>query len=156
MSIFISQFFAELLVPFGEVPPPPVTPPNARTMIFDAGNGAEWYVVLQLSDSSNNLRDKVVKSFIATGKMTVPQFSIYAYGPQKNINMTDIEDGTNSSSGKKSLPSTTQVQRTARRQINIPNAMLHTCRLEGIWDGEGLRDQVHEICYEVADQGIRR
>ena len=154
MSVFISQFFAELLVPFGEAPPPPPVVPQARTMRFDAGLGAEWWILPQLA--GDNLRDQVVKSFIATGKMTVPQFSVYSKGPGKNINIADMEQGINSATGKRNLPSTTQVQRYARRQANVPGSMLWTVRLEGIWNGEGIRDRVDEIACEVAEQGIRR
>jgi hypothetical protein len=157
MTLFISQFVVELLAPFGgDVPPPPTPTPEARTVRFDAGLGSNWWIVPQLDDSSDNLRDKAVKSFVATGKMTVPRFSIYAYGPADNIDVATIEAGTNSASGKKLLPTTTQVQRSARKQINIPNAMLHTVRLEGTWDGQGIVDRVDEIVYEVARQGIRR
>lgn len=156
MSLFISQFVVELLAPFGEQPPPPPVTPEARTMRFDAGLGSDWWVVAQITDSGDNLRDKCVKSFVATGKMTVPQFSIYAKGPQKNIDVAAMEAGTGSATGKKPLPTTTEVQRTARRQLNVPNAMLWTWRLEGIWNGEGIPDRVDEVVIETAAQGIRR
>lgn len=157
MTVAISQFVVEILVLQGDAPPPPVTPPNAITGRFDAGAlGTNWYLVPQLDDSADNLRDKVIKAFVATGKMTNPQFSIYGYGPAEDINVDDIETGINSASGKKALPSTTHVQRTARKQINVPNCMLHTARLEGIWDGTGMKDRIDEIVYEVARQGIRR
>jgi hypothetical protein len=156
MTIHISQFVTELGVPLSGSPPPPVMPPVAETARFDAGLGNTWYLVPQLTDSGGELRDKVIKAFRATGKMTVPQFSVYAYGPEKEINVTDIEDGVRSSSGKKPLPSTTQVVQSARKQINVPNAMLHTVRLEGTWDGTGMKDRIDEIVYEVAQQGIRR
>lgn len=156
MSIYISQFFTEVLVPNGDVPPPPTPPPPVSTGRFDAGLGNYWYIVPQLSDSGDELRDKVIKAFHVTGKMTAPYFSVYTYGPAQDIDVDDIEDGINSNSGKKALPSTTQVQRTARKQINCPNAELHTCRLEGTWDGEGMKDRIDEIAYEIARQGIRR
>jgi len=156
MTLHISQFVVELLVPLSEAPPPPPVTPEARTMQFDSGLGASWFLVPQLDDSSDNLRDKTVKAFVATGKMTAPFFSIYSYGPQKNINVSDIEEGINSVTGKKRLRSTSQVQRSARVQINVTNAELHTCRLEGRWDGTGMKDRVDEIVYEVAQQGVRR
>ena len=156
MSIYISQFYTVVMVPEGDVPPPPTSPPAVQTGRFDAGLGNTWYLVPQISDSGDELRDKVIKAFHATGKMTAPYFSIYAYGPAEDIDVDDIEDGVSSASGKKPMVSTTQVQRSKRFQINVPNAELHTCRLEGTWDGEGIKDRIDEICYEVARQGVRR
>ena len=156
MTLHISQFVVELLVPLSEAPPPPPVTPRVETVRFDAGAGSSWYLVAQLTDSGIELRDKTVKAFRATGKMTVPQFSIYGYGPTKAINVTDIEDGINSNTGKLALPTTTQVVQTARKQLNVANVMTHTFRLEGVWDGTGEPDRIDEVVYEVAQMGVRR
>lgn len=126
-------------------------------MRFDSGGEGvftDWFVVVQIS--GDNLRDQAVKSFIATGKMTAPKFSIYRFGPGKNIDVAAMEEGTGSATGKRKLPSTSDVQRCDRRTVNVPGAMNHTCRLEGIYDGNGIKDQIHEILYELCDQGVRR
>ena len=159
MTLHISQFVVELLVPLGEAPPPPppVTP-TVEAVRFDTGLGTPWYIVAQITDSGDNLRDKTEKAFVATGKMTVPKFSVYSYGPQKSINVSDLEDGINSNTGKLALRTTTQVQRTARKPINVANSMLWTVRLEGIGDNsnDAMKDRVDEMVIEVAQQGVRR
>ena len=156
MTLHISQFVTELLVPLSVAPPPPPVTPTVESVRFDAGSGSSWYLVAQLTDSGVETRDKTVKAFRATGKMTVPQFSIYGYGPQRSVNVTDIEDGVNSNTGKRPMRTTTEVQQSARKQINVANVMLWTWRLEGVWDGSGEPDRIEEVVCEVAQQGIRR
>jgi hypothetical protein len=129
---------------------------TSGTFRFDAGLGTSWYLVPQLTDSGVELRDKVVKAFRATGKMTVPQFSVYGYGPEDEVNVTAIENGTDSNTGKIALPDSALVVQSPRQQVNVPNSVLHTIRLEGVWDGEGIPDRIDEIVYEVAQQGVRR
>lgn len=149
----VSQLTIELLRG-PEVVPPTETP--TETFAFDEGLGNTWFIALQLSDSGDELRDKVVKSFRVTGKMTNPKARVYGYGPQEDINVQDIEQGTNSKTGVIGMPDTTQVQQSRRFPINVKNAMMHTIRIDGIWDGSGLRDSIHEIVMEVARMGVRR
>lgn len=151
-SVSISQLTIEL----GrgpEISPPLDTP--ADTYTFDEGLGNSWFLVLQLSDSGQEWRDKVVKSLRATGKFTRGLMKGYGYGPLADIDVSQIEQGI----GQRvtvTLTDTTQVQQTKRFQVNLPNSMMHTIRVEGIWDGLGDRDRIDEIVCEVAGQGIRR
>jgi hypothetical protein len=125
-------------------------------IIGKGGLAVNWFLVPQLSDSGVELRDKTIKSFRATGKMTNPQFQIYSYGPEEGIDVAAIEAGTDSTTGAILLTDTTQVTQTPRHQINVVNAMTHTVRLAGIWPGTGEPDRVDEIVYEVSQQGVRR
>ena len=157
MTLHITQFVTEVLVPLSEVPPPPTVTPRVETARFDArGGGSSWYLVPQLSDGGIELRDKTIKAFRPTGKMTSPQFSIYKNGSQEPIVVSDIEDGINSATGKIPLPTTTEVEVYARTQVNVANAMLYTWRLEGVYDGVGDPDRIDECTVEVAIQGVRR
>ncbi len=133
----------------------PVIDPIITTVRFDAGSSASWFLVPPLTDSGDNLRDKVVKAVTITGKMTDPTFDIYAYQPGDEIDVAVIEAGTGSQSGTKTLASSTQVTRYPRKQINVPNAELSTIRLAGEWTG-GMKDRIDQIVIEVASQGIRR
>lgn len=156
MTLHITQFVTEVLVPLSETPPPPVVTPRVEAQRFDArGGGSSWYLIPQLSDGGIELRDKTIKAFRPTGKMTNPQFSIYKNGSQEPIVVTDMEDGINSATGKIPLPTTTEVEVYARTQINVANAMLYTWRLEGVSGGEDV-DRIDEVTVEVAVQGIRR
>lgn len=137
-----------------EIVPPDESP--VRTFTVGAGLGSSWYIVLQLSDSGHELRDKVVKSLRVTGKLTNAVAKIYAYGPKEDIAVEQIEDGI----GQKAtiaLTNTTQVQQSRRFQVNVKNAMTHTVRVEGSGGNAGdIRDRIDEIVYEVARQGVRR
>lgn len=127
------------------------------TQRFDAGTlGNSWYLIPQLSDSGDNLRDKHIKAARVTGKVTDANFKVYKYGATDPIVMDDLTDGTNSITGPVALTDNTHVTQSQRYQINVPNAALHTIRVEGTWDGAGIKDRVDEIEYEVAEQGIRR
>lgn len=130
--------------------------PSVGTFRFDDGNGNEWFLASPPSNSGVGERDKVIKSFRATGKMTAPQYAIYGYGPSDSIDTADIEAGTNSSTGLKSFTTTAGVAQTPRIQINVPNCMQHLVRVSGVWDGTGVKDRVDQILYEVATQGVRR
>lgn len=148
----ISQLCIELgLGP--EIVPPSDSP--VGTFTVGAGLGLDWFIALQLSDSGVELRDKVVKPVRITGKTTRGLVKVYGYGPKEDINVAHIEDGI----GQKatlSIDDTTQVQQSRRLPVNVKNAMTHTVRVEGVWDGEGIPDRIDEIVYEVARQGIRR
>lgn len=148
----ISQFV--LLVGRGpEVVPPEDNP--VGTFTVGAGLGLDWFLALQLSDSGIELRDKVVKDPRATGKFTSGKLKVYGYGPKEDIDVEDIEDGT----GQKAmvlLDDSTQVQQSKLLRLNVKNAMMHTVRIEGIWDGVGIPDRVDELVYQVARQGVRR
>jgi hypothetical protein len=134
-----------------------VVTPRVEAQRFDArGGGSSWYLIPQLSDGGIELRDKTIKAFRVTGKMTNPYFSIYGYGAQVPIVVSDLEDGVNASTPKIPLPTTTEVELYARTQVNVANAGTYTWRLEGNWDGTGDVDRVDECVVEVAQQGIRR
>jgi hypothetical protein len=136
-----------------EVLPPADSP--IGTFTVGAGLGLDWYIALQLSDSGVELRDKVVKPIRLIAKTTRGLVKGYGYGPKEDINVADIEDGVNQKVTL-AIADTTQVQVSPRLPWNIKNAMVHTVRVEGIWDGEGIPDRIDEIVYEVARQGIRR
>lgn len=149
----ISQLTIELLR--GPDVTPPADSPTGTFVFNGGGDGVSYYLVPQLSDSGVELRDKVVKPFHVTGKITSPLAKIYGYGPQENIDVDAIEAGT----GFKAivvLDTTTQVALSKRHPVNCPNLRVHTIRIEGRWDGTGVRDRIDEIVYEQAISGVRR
>lgn len=127
---------------------------DAETRIGTEGM-VSWFLVLQLSDSGIENRDKVIKAVRATGKFSSGKIKVYGYGPQQDINLSDIEQGINPRTTV-TLANTTQVQQSKRHPVNVPNCMMHTIRIEGVSSGTGERDRVDEILYEVSQQGIRR
>ena len=150
-EVIISQLTIELS--YGELVAPPAP---LSTVRFDAGQGSIYYLVPQLSDSGLELRDKVIKAVRITGKFNAANFKLYAYGATEGINLADIELGTNSRTGAVAIPDTALVTQTRRFQVNVTRAALHTIRIEGQWDGTGMKDRIDEIEYELAEQGVRR
>lgn len=151
-EIDISQVALEVMTPFVEVP----TTTGIGTERFDSGNGTAWMVTAQISDAGNELRSKVIKSGRVTGKLTNASFRIYGYDINDPINVADIEAGINSSTNAITLPDSTQVAQSPRKQVNVKNAVLATIRVEGDCTGEDIMDRVDEVIYEQADQGVRR
>ena len=126
------------------------------TMEFDEGNGNFYYLVPPIVDSGDELRSKVVKAIRVTGKKTNASVLGYGYDVETPINVTDLEDGINSATGALPLTDSTQVAQSERQQVNIPNAVLHTVRVQGDDTGETTRDRIDEVVTEQADQGVRR
>lgn len=156
MSLHVSQFSMTVWAPSGDVPPP-ATPPVTRTMRFGAGaTGNSWYLVSSISDSGSELRSKCIKAVRAIGKVTDAALQIYTWDVTQDVDVADLEDGTNSITGDIAIPDTSQIQQTERYQVNCPNAVLHTVRIHGTWSGVGLPDSVHELCVEISIQGARR
>lgn len=129
---------------------------GVSTKVFDEGLGNTWYMVGQISDSGDELRAKTVKALRVTGKLTAASAKIYGYEPTEDVNVDDLEDGTNSETGAVALVDTDRVAQSERWQVNVPNAVLHTIRVEGEWDGVGDPDRIDEVVYEVADHGNRK
>lgn len=153
-TTYISQVVIEFSL--GEEVPPPPPEPATGTFVFDEGGGVEWWIVPQLTDSSIELRDKVIKAVRVTGLVADADVKVYTYGPSDPVVVSDLEDGVNSVTGAVALPDTTNVAQSPRLTVNCPNAMLSTVRVAGVWDGTGQRQRVDEILYELAQQGVRR
>jgi hypothetical protein len=136
--------------------PPPPPPSPTRTVTFDSsGLGNTWYLALLPSDSGDELRSKVLKPMRITGKVSNCTAKVYSYSPTDEIDVGKVEDGTGFTA-EISFPTTTQVQQSALHSINVPNACTHLVRVEGTWDGNGLRDRIDEIMYQQGEQGVRR
>lgn len=137
-----------------EVIPPDETPLGTFTIGF-GGLAINWYLIPSIADDSIELRSKVIKSVRVTGKVTGANVKVYAYQPTENIDVSDLEDGLNSAV-MVVLTDTTQVVQSKRFPVNVPNAVLETVRVEGLWRGVGDPDRLDEVCWERAIQGVRR
>lgn len=134
------------------VPPPAVV----RTFTFDGGNRSHYWLALQPSDSGDELRSKVLKAGRATGKVTNASFLFYKWDVGEPINASDVEAGINGATRPQHIPDVPHVTQSARKQVNVPNAVLHSFRIRGTWEGDAIKDRIDELVYEVARQGVRR
>lgn len=139
--------------PFSEESP---TISGVRTLRFDAGQGSEYYLVAPVVDSGNELRSKNIKAAHATGRFTNAAMQVYTWDVTQTVNVADLEAGDNSATGDIPVDDSTDVAQLVREQVNCPNAVLSTIRLEGDDRGQTERDQIHEIVYEQSIQGVRR
>ena len=123
---------------------------------FDAGEGSEWFIVAPVIDSGNELRSKVIGPARVTGKLTNASLMIYTWDVSGEIDLDELEAGTNSATGAISLPDTAHVAQSPLMSVNCPNAVLSTIRVAGDGRGAETRDEVHEALYQQSVQGVRR
>lgn len=152
-EIRVTQVVAEVIMPFTEGN---TTATGPQTVRIGTGNGNAYYVVFPVVDSGEETRSKTVKAIRQTGKRTNASAKIYGYDIEDSINVTDLEDGTNSTTGAIALQNSTQVTQSQRHQVNVPNAVLWTVRIEGNDTGETTRDRIDEVEVEVSQIGVRR
>jgi hypothetical protein len=137
-----------------EVIPPTDTPLGTFTVGF-GGLNINWYLIPNLANDGIELRDKLVKAVRVTGKVSNANIKVYAYQPTQNIDIDELENGTNAAVTV-FLADTTQVVQSQRWQVNVPNAMQETVRVAGFWTGTGSPDRVDEIVWERSGFGVRR
>lgn len=149
-----AAIISQLTIELGRGPVSTVVPSD--TFVFGIGAlRVNWWIIPQLSDSGDELRDKVVKPFWVTGRVHNGKGKFYRYGATDPIDMDDLEEGIGNVTTT-ILADQDEVTRSKLYPVNIPRALLHTLRLEGSWDGTGEPDRIDEFGYQVARSGIRR
>lgn len=129
---------------------------GVATQRFDAGKGNFYYLVPPVADSGDELQSKTVKSIRVTGKRTNASVLGYGYDVESPINVSDLENGTNSATDVIPVANSTQVTQSERKTVNIPNAVLHTVRVQGDDTGQTTRDRIDEVVTEQSIIGVRR
>ena len=154
-QVQVTQVVVELMVPFVDTP---TTTTESQTMRFDAGLGSEWWVLAQLSDSGNELRTKAIKAAYVIGKVTNAQLRVYRFDVEQEIDVQAMEDDerVQGATREQSLRDTSHVTQSARKQLNVTNAVMHTIRVSGDDRNQTTRDRIDQITYEQAIQGVRR
>jgi hypothetical protein len=129
-----------------------------NTYSFDqvAGDQVSWYSAPAFSDNGNEQRNSVIKSVIVTGNLTNASIGVFASGPTQAIPVAALETGNSSSAtGAVTLPDTTVDTLSQRQPINVPNARVSTCRVEGVYDGSSALNRIDEMVIEFSKQGVR-
>lgn len=152
-EVRVTQVVVEAIVPFTEGN---TTTPGVQTTRFDSGQGGRYYAVSPVVDSGIETLSKVLKATRATGRFTNAFIQLYTFDVLEGINLDDLENGTNSTTGPIPLDDTTLVTQSARAQVNCPNACLFAFRIEGDDTGHAVRDEFHEGLVELAVAGVRR
>lgn len=135
-----------------------VVPPTATTQRFDAGLGSRYWLLLQLSDSGDELRSKTVKDPYVIAKSTNQTIRGYRVDVGREIDVQAMEDGDRLSGASRalSIPDTSHVVQCPMRKMSLSNASMHTMRIEGDDTGQSTRDRIDQITYQIARQGVRR
>jgi hypothetical protein len=128
------------------------------TYQFDAaaGSAVSWYVAPVFSDNGVETRSHVVKRVRATYKGTGVTVGVFGAQPTESIPVTSLETGNSSSlTGAISVPTSTTPTQSLQLQVNCPNLVQSTVRVEGSYAGSGTVDSVHEIVIQAAEEGCR-
>ncbi len=131
---------------------------SVGTYRFDAaaGSAVPWYVAPVFSDNGVETRSHVVKRVRATYKGTGVSAGVFGAQPTESIPVTSLEAGNSSSlTGAVSVPTATTPTQSQQLQVNAPNLVQSTVRIEGSYAGSGTVDSVHEIVIQSAVEGVR-
>ncbi len=128
------------------------------TYQFDqaSGSAVSWYVAPVFSDHGVETRSHVVKRVRATYKGTGVSAGVFGAQPTESIPVTTLEAGNSSSlTGAVSVPTASTPTQSQQLQVNCPNLVQSTVRIEGSYAGSGTIDSVHEIVIQSAIEGAR-
>ena len=130
------------------------------TYQFDMGTGdsISWFLAWAYMDSgvesiAKNIRKVRVKAAVTDGKV-----QIYTVTPDSDINVAELEDGTNPD-WEYSLDDSTSVKQYQQLKTRIRNALMWTARMEGTSVSDGTvesLDQVQEITLQIDIAGQER
>jgi hypothetical protein len=128
-----------------------------KTYRFDTATGTSvpYYIVPELTDYRSEERPHVVKALRATGKFTSASLKVYGARPTEVINVSDLESGANALATIP-LSDSSNVVEGKRNTLDAKNLSVSTFRLEGTWNGSGIRDRVDELFEYGEIQGARR
>lgn len=121
-----------------------------------AGVPVAYAAAWQLTDGGAENQNKSVRAMRSTGKFTNGNMQLFGFDSAVSMNITDIENGTNSQSGNISLGTTTDVQQSQRAPGVYPNLCVFTLRVSGTYVGSGDADRLDEVFMEYQPSGPRR
>ena len=115
-----------------------------------------YYFALQPSDAGQESKQKYIKTYRVTGRVTSPIIQVHGAEAGEDISISDIENGTNSLSGNIALTTTTGINRAFFAQQLVKKLQLFTIRFSGEWAGTGEVDRIDEIVLGVGVHGMKQ
>jgi hypothetical protein len=129
------------------------------TWRFDTGSGVDvpYYLAYNFSDVGAEMTAKTIRKLRPKGKFTNAKVQIYNATANTNIDITDLETGTNSAY-EYLLSDSPVVKQYGIQKCRVRNGMMFTARIEGTanWDGVSEKDQFHELAIELDIAGQMR
>ncbi len=135
---------------------------QTRTYRFDEPDAdnpiteMSYYLIWQPSDDGAEEESKRLHSIRPVGKFTDMKIQVHGARPGGEINIADMETGSDSYSGDIVFGNTTILTRYLRKKIKVQNLGMYAIRLSGVWDGFGAKDRLDEIAIEVSVHGRPR
>jgi len=119
-----------------------------------SGLPIDYYVAFQPSDSGVEEKQKKVNSVRVTGNGSSRHLQIFGARAGGSINITDIENGTNSLSGPIAIPDSVGLARDFNTNHLVPRLQIWGIRLDGTYSGTGPLDRFDEIVADVDVHGM--
>ena len=115
----------------------------------------DCYVAFQFMDNGGESRNKLISAVRLTGKMKDPEVQIHAASPGEEIDIEDVEAGTNARATIQ-FPDSSQVTRYERKKVMVKNNSIWTARVGWTWDGTGDPDRLDELVIEGRAHGTEK
>lgn len=129
------------------------------TWQYDMGSNedVDGYLAWSFQDSGIELISKNIRKIRAKGKFADADIKVYITTADAEINIEDLENGTNAAYSF-DLPASTGITQYAIQKCRVRNALMWTVRLgfTSNWDGTGKVDQIHEIVLDLDVSGAKR
>lgn len=131
------------------------------TWRYDTGSGVDvaWYLAWNFQDNGVEMTAKTIRKMRPKGKFTSATMQLYLTTPDTNVDVTDLEAGTNATF-EAVLANSTTVKQYGVTKCRARNGMMYTARIEGTgnWNGDPdtEKDQFHELALEVDVSGQLR
>lgn len=129
------------------------------TWRYDTGSGQtiSGYLAWNFVDNGAETVSKVIRSLRPKGKFADAKLQIYATTPDSDVEVTDLENGTNPAF-EIDLDATTAIHQYQVIKAKVKNALMWTLRLEftSNWSGTGKKDQIHEVAVGLDVAGQQR
>lgn len=115
----------------------------------------DYYLAWQMMDNSAEATNKRITAIRVTGKLTNASVTIHAASPGDTINRSQIESGSGSRV-QVTFPNSSNVVRHERKKVRVRNLSIWTARIEGSWDGTGIKDRLEELIIEGQPHGVTK
>ena len=127
------------------------------TWRYDTASGVSvpWFLCWNYMDNGTELVAKTIRKMRPKGKFTSATMQLYLVTPDTDVDVTDLENGTNATF-EVALEDSTEVKQYEVFKCRARNGMMWTARLEGTWNGTGAKDAFHELALEGDSYGQLR
>lgn len=118
-----------------------------------AGVPVQWYIAFQPSDMGEERRQKAIRRLRVTGRSAAAIIQVHGARAGGDIDIDDIEAGTNSLSGNITVPASTGIERQTEIPYLVERLQVASLRYADEWDGVSELNRLDEIVLDVDVHG---